>query len=145
MDANILTKDIILQEQIEKSVVNPKCGIYFLIKNNNIIYVGQSIDIWSRVMTHSLDIEKDFDYFSCHFCDKPYLDELELKYILKFKPSLNRNLPPNNQYMTKQQLLKNLKIPVKILNQIISQVSPFFCNSDIYTYYDVDEIKNRWI
>jgi len=63
------------------------CGVYFLIKDREIIYVGQSVNIASRIQTHSAT--KTFDCYSYALCNREELNALETKYIMFFKPKLN--------------------------------------------------------
>lgn len=62
-------------------------GVYFLIKNNEIIYVGQSVNVFSRVGQHRY--LKDFDGFKYINCKKLELDILESVYIHFLNPKLN--------------------------------------------------------
>ncbi|OLF36556.1 hypothetical protein BTW00_05585 [Psychrobacter sp. C 20.9] len=62
------------------------CGVYFLVKNNEIVYIGQSINIASRITQHR---DKDFDSVSYVACHKDELDILESLYILAYQPALN--------------------------------------------------------
>jgi hypothetical protein len=65
------------------------CGIYFLIKEDVIVYIGQSVNIMSRVHTHRYESIKEFDSFSYLLCRKDELDILEAKYILSYLPLYN--------------------------------------------------------
>ena len=67
----------------------PCCGIYFLINGDSIVYVGQSVNVPSRVSSHYLDAAKDFNKFCYIPCNKEHLDAIESLYIHMFKPSLN--------------------------------------------------------
>lgn len=62
-------------------------GVYFLIKNRRVIYVGQSVNIFSRLREHRKD--KDFDSFKFLQCKRHELDVIESKYIYALKPKLN--------------------------------------------------------
>lgn len=62
------------------------CGVYFLIKDKVIVYIGQSINIASRITQHR---DKDFDSVSYVACHRSELDVLESLYILAYKPPLN--------------------------------------------------------
>lgn len=62
-------------------------GIYFLIKDEKIIYVGQSISVLSRVKDHQN--YRDFDHFTCIPCPKEHLDMLESLYIHFLRPEQN--------------------------------------------------------
>lgn len=70
--------------------------IYFLISNNEIVYVGRSINIASRLYTHINEKSKDFDSIS--LVDVGGFDQLvryEWPYIAKFMPKYNfpKNTP----------------------------------------------------
>ena len=63
------------------------CGVYFLIENNEIVYVGQSVNVHARVASHHHG--KVFSYFTCIECPQSHLNSLEALYIHKFSPPLN--------------------------------------------------------
>jgi len=64
-----------------------RSGVYFLIKNERIVYVGQSVNVYSRIAEHYKN--KFFsDVFSVP-CPRSNLDVLESMYIHTFKPDLN--------------------------------------------------------
>lgn len=64
--------------------------IYFLIKNDEVVYVGQSINGIKRPIHH---YDKDFDYFTfVNVRDRNKLDELENYYITKYEPKYNKTL-----------------------------------------------------
>jgi hypothetical protein len=65
--------------------VKQNTGIYFLILNNEVVYVGQSIDLLGRVSRHIRD-GKRFDSYAFLSAPKEKLDELERKYIRAFVP-----------------------------------------------------------
>ena len=65
----------------------PPTGIYFLIKEKKIVYIGQSINIFTRIMTHAK--YKKFDSYSYILCDESILDKLESLYIHVYQPELN--------------------------------------------------------
>ena len=69
------------------------CGsmIYFLLKNNNVVYVGQSKEGMNRIYFHKFS-KKDFDNFCFINCNIKELDELENYYIMKYKPKYNKAL-----------------------------------------------------
>jgi len=76
------------------------CGIYFLIKDYEIIYVGKSTSVYNRIEAHNKDCNKDFDKWCYVLCDKDKLDDLEAEYIIEFKPKLNCTIPKNSKYLT---------------------------------------------
>lgn len=62
-------------------------GIYFLIKGDTVVYVGQSKNVYSRIRRH-LDT-KVFDKINVIACEESELNRLESMYIRKFSPVLN--------------------------------------------------------
>lgn len=71
-------------------------GIYFLIKNGEIVYVGQSSDIYRRISEHRLGVPKrkgppkdfdEWDYYEIEDEDKR--DVVEYFLINLLKPRLN--------------------------------------------------------
>lgn len=84
----MLTVMDILQRSIGiDSIIN--CGVYFLIYQSEIVYVGQSVDITSRVRTHIGDPSKKFDRISFIKCDKKNLNNTERAYIKMLSPRYN--------------------------------------------------------
>ena len=72
---------------------NPRyiTGIYFLFKNNEIIYIGKSNDIFARVLFHQRRGNKDFDFFKYIVIDEKFLNQAERFFIEKFYPALNKD------------------------------------------------------
>lgn len=62
-------------------------GVYFLKKENKVVYVGQSVNINRRVEEHKKT--KDFDSFDFVECDKDLLDCTENSFIMYYSPTLN--------------------------------------------------------
>lgn len=88
--AKSLTGDYLLTErQIVRAgrKINEFTGIYFLIRGSNVVYVGQSKNIYSRIAAHSSS--KSFDSMAWIACNAEKLDSLESLYIHFFKPELN--------------------------------------------------------
>ena len=81
-------KHMLIEREIVKaaSPINTSdyCGVYFLVKGDRVVYVGQSINILVRVREHSK--HKDFDSFSFIRCEKKKLDVLESLYIHALRP-----------------------------------------------------------
>lgn len=64
-----------------------KCGVYFLIDTNKVVYVGQSVNVYARLCTHKR--EKQFDRYTVLPCSENMLDTLESMYIHFFRPKYN--------------------------------------------------------
>jgi len=77
-------------------VVESVTGIYFLIKDEKIVYVGQSTNIFSRVGTHKID--KDFDKAVYFECPSTELDDLEYELINILQPKYNKTGNPKKYY-----------------------------------------------
>ena len=66
-------------------------GVYFLMLDHEIVYVGQTTDVFARLHRHQRDKSKAFNSFSFIQCKPEDLDELEAKYIDAFLPVYNRS------------------------------------------------------
>lgn len=65
-------------------------GVYFLMYDNIIVYVGQTINVFSRIQGHISEGTKEFN--NVYFLPVPCGDLLavEKKYILQFLPKYNQ-------------------------------------------------------
>lgn len=61
--------------------------VYFLLKHNEVVYVGQTQNGIARLAGHQM---KDYDEIYVMYCEPWQLDELEDKYITKYRPKYNR-------------------------------------------------------
>lgn len=68
--------------------IHGQSGIYFLLRKNVIVYIGQTTRLLGRLSQHLID-GKDFDSYTFFPCEQNQLRELETRMILKFKPKLN--------------------------------------------------------
>lgn len=77
----------------EEEMVDASCnvdgfsGIYFLIENGVVVYVGQSTNIFNRLQSHSQ--KKRFDAVTILLCSPYKLDSMESIYIHSLRPKLN--------------------------------------------------------
>jgi len=62
------------------------CGVYFLIDGDEIVYVGQSTNIHSRIAQHN---DKKFDKFTFVECEQSALNMVESIFIHTYRPKLN--------------------------------------------------------
>jgi hypothetical protein len=63
-------------------------AVYFLMSKGEVIYVGQSNDVLSRLARHRRE-GKQFDAFACIECKPEEMDRLETLYIKAFVPEEN--------------------------------------------------------
>jgi hypothetical protein len=67
----------------------PMCGIYFLIKEKKVVYVGQSVNVPARVASHFHDKQKSFENVAIIECHPDQLDVWETLYIHLLRPEQN--------------------------------------------------------
>lgn len=65
-------------------------GVYLLLHQGEVVYVGQAVDMRRRVGDHLGDARKVFDAARCIPCPVDKLLEVERRYILAFGPKLNQ-------------------------------------------------------
>ena len=69
---------------MEKHII---CGIYFLVNNKKVVYVGQSTNILSRIVGHGDKIYKEIYYL---ICKQEELEILETHFIVSLNPEYNK-------------------------------------------------------
>lgn len=85
------------------------CGIYRLHNNGVVVYVGSSLNIEQRVMTHFCERTKDFDGYSFFLSPHETLLDIETEEILKHSPIYNDRLPSYSKYTTFGAFLRKCK------------------------------------
>lgn len=101
-----LTSKNDILKKAQSADISP-CGIYFLIQNNEIVYVGKSNSVYFRISQHLKHGTKKFDSFAYIECSEEQLDVLEARYYLKFRPAYNAK-EPIYVYAIENQLVKHL-------------------------------------
>ena len=61
-------------------------GVYFLLDGNDVVYIGQSVNVYVRISSHA---GKKFDRYAFIPCSIEALDRLESLYIHLLRPKLN--------------------------------------------------------
>lgn len=90
--------------------MNTNSGIYFLCMNNEIVYIGQSVNVTSRVAQHLGEKQKYFNNSFFINCPIDKLDEMEFALIARYKPKYNRRYK------------KDVHINDKVLMQLLKAV-----------------------
>lgn len=90
-------------------------GVYFLIKDSKVVYIGQSINIVNRISTHANN--HDFDSVAIIECCQEELDVLESLYIFKFQTPLNGSFKSS-----KHPHARHTPITLKKCIQILKEV-----------------------
>lgn len=83
-----------------------RVGVYLLIDSGDVVYVGQSRNLASRVSSHIQSEEKDFDSVEFHECSEDELPEIEAMLIAMMKPKYNRTIPKCESYKSYSQVKK---------------------------------------
>lgn len=85
-------KKVTIESIIKDTNRNRNCFIYFLIKDDNLVYVGKSNNgILGRINSHIKNKEFDAAYYTAISSEK-LLDEYEKRYIVKYRPKYNKIL-----------------------------------------------------
>ncbi len=69
------------------------CGIYFLLRGLEVIYVGQTVNLMVRLATHIVKGIKDFDGYAFLPFPQEDLSVHEARFIRKYDPIYNKCLP----------------------------------------------------
>lgn len=137
--ADIKTKQQILEsaQPIWKSVT----GVYLLIKDGKVVYVGQTGDIIARVSFHITEGVKQFDSFSYVECLQTELNNVEAHYIYEFCPTYNIQTPSSNMYKTARGLKELFGLSAIIIKRWIKHFM-IEDKRDLYRVSDFDELYN---
>lgn len=92
-------------------------GIYFLFKNYELIYIGQSEDIFKRVPEHRGS--KDFNNWLYIEYENENLNNVEAEFILKYQPKENKAIPKNDNWMSTSTLKLKFGISKVAINKMI--------------------------
>ena len=82
------------KEKLIEFDFNPKRGVYFLFENNELIYIGISIDIHTRLISHRNRFS--FDRV-CYLQIDGDIEPIEKQLIQHFRPKLNITDNPDNE------------------------------------------------
>ena len=145
---NFILRIICMRFEETKDVVTiPKFGkvfVYFLLLDDDVVYVGQTKHGLSRPLAHT---DKEYDEIKIIYCEERNLDLLEDTYIKKYKPYYNKALNHSMNYsLTRARNkirryfndntfnLPHLKRAIKILNIEV-------CVIDCKPHISIDDYK----
>ena len=146
METKLLEQNEIISKSYE--VERNKTGVYFLIHENKIVYVGKTIKGLTRAYSH-LD-DKIFDRMYFIPCSIEDLDEKESDYIIKYSPIYNQMLNDSCVYLTLSKvklLLKNAGIKItdkRIIQRFVNNNNlkqHLFCGKVYLHKNDYQKIK----
>lgn len=92
-------------------------GIYFLMVGKNVLYIGQTCDLFSRINAH-LQSGKPFVKVRFIPCRADMLNHYEKRWILRFKPFYNVALMPKER--PKYDRLKRLNNQKQAAENVVS-------------------------
>lgn len=122
-------------------------GIYYLYKDNKVVYVGQSNFCEKRIFDHNNKNFDEYQIIELLFHTDNELNDLETIEIIKYKPLYNITLPKNNIFISANSLLKKIKKESFNINHKIDKIknngfiSIIFKNRNYFKVKDIEKIK----
>jgi len=108
-------------------------GIYFLYVDDEIVYIGQSINMYARIMQHAKCI--DYEYVKFFVCGQSEMNDTEARFIMRFKPKHNKSLPKNSVFM---RLAKAQDVASRF-----SGMSLYIQRLPVHTFAGVDYVERN--
>lgn len=71
------------------------CVVYFLLRSDEVVYVGKANNLHSRIFAHLKD--KRFDSVVYFECDWRFQSDVEIVFLDHLKPRLNKYLPAQDR------------------------------------------------
>lgn len=96
-------------------------GIYFLLLEKEIVYIGQSTRFPSRLGGHA---DKNFDNFRFILCAENKLSEYEQRWIKKFNPIYNKKAGRPKMAENKRKKRFSVTLNPALLGRIERQITP---------------------
>lgn len=114
-----------------KKIPKVVIGIYFLIQNDIVVYVGKSTDIETRLTAHRKG-KKEFDSYAIMQCNIEWIDLMETFFISKYQPIYNNQFSPCGYWdlISKDDLKKT---EVKLLeNRALNTIGMCLASTNCY-------------
>lgn len=95
--AELTGKTLLMPHEIAAAALPWKhaTGVYFLLDGDDVVYVGQSQNVYSRISSHPA---KNFNRYAFVACAVEALDKLESLYIHLLRPKLNGRKPDGSAF-----------------------------------------------
>jgi len=126
-------KDYILKNSLSKNELIFS-GIYFLISDKEIVYVGKSKDVACRINNHKKEDVKKFDNVFFIKVPEKELESTENYYISKFKPKYNKScvgIVKINRIRDRVRRLLKDKNSLKSIPNMPNYIKENYCTSNI--------------
>ena len=99
----------------------PVKGLYFLLRDGVVVYVGRSIDCMRRIITHDKDPLKSFDSYSVFpIDDDEELGLAEAENIFLYCPEQNSSIPTGSRFISAQMAKKRYGINAREIKVMAS-------------------------
>ena len=131
--------------KIRRRIEDKQRGIYFLLQDEEVVYVGKCVNGLARLTAHKTD--KKFNYFcwlDCPNADDKKLLQLETKYILKYLPKYNgRPSVMDDKYMAASAYYLSVSTDkaMSSFKEYVHNSKAKFKQIGKSRYYQVDELK----
>ena len=90
-----------------------RSGIYFLCQDSKVVYIGQSLDVATRVNVHAKS--KEFDSVTAMLVPQELLDETEKYWIEHIKPKLNIRYLKTRESLPRTTRAFSITVPKELL------------------------------
>ena len=112
-------------------------GIYFLFSGDEVVYVGQSQDVMSRIMTHRGNGIIRFDSASAVPTNNSHKNEVEATLIVMMNPKYNKEIPYNRIWVSIEGLKRATKHTLPQLKKYMREkgINP------VNNYYRISEFS----
>lgn len=124
-------------------------GIYALFSKDELVYIGQSSNLYLRVLEHIVEGKKDFDGIKCAYNNKLLdIQVMETILISKLKPKLNKLIVDIDFYFkilpleTKKQLsCSDVQVLTEGAEDLIELLQKEDKRLKIFETGDLDELQ----
>ena len=122
-----------------------KRWIYILVKDNEIVYVGQTRDLEERLAQHVRQKKRIFDRYMCFdypSSDYPsyVLDWLENDYIIALRPKLNSRINCPKWFADSKHIWNSFRVWKKWLDENLEAIRHYKYKN--LAYYSTDDIAS---
>lgn len=115
--------------------------VYFLLHQNEIVYVGSSTNLGGRIKQHMIG-DKIFDSYASIICDIKHLEDVEYFYIRKFTPKYNKKMRPSSDFAPLDKIKKPAGIRGSVFKERILSLNP---KTNEYGELSKSHVRELWI
>ncbi len=119
-----------------------RCGIYFLVDKDEIVYVGQSRVAPERRIADARRKGLRFDSYFVLLCEWDELNELETQYIVEFDPKYNGVTPAANEAQAWGRAPGHTS--TRALGRLLYRKYQYICPSESWVYGKCRELMEHY-